>query len=257
MPEVTSLRNHANGYIEPNLPDAEDVKNVCYLIVNCVLENCMSSLEHLSNEYMSEWPARPKHVDCLVKDARSILRGSKADWEWCRKSLKHPRKRWFVASIFAKAPVPKSLLPLMIEAAIEVENPSTNRQFIEPCIRSLGALHVLKALRKTLERGSVTEQTGVVDALYWVNSNPRNEDLADERASLRQSMIRLFLETDFVPLQRSIISKLEPIPGTVEPLFEQVMAKARNHEDEYLRHRVEIQAGLSVGPFQMLPPRNR
>lgn len=216
----------------------------------------MSSLDRICNEYISEWPGRPKHVDSLVQDARSILRGSHEDWEWCREALKYPRKRWFIASLFARVPVPKRLLSSMVQTAIEVECPSTNRQFIEPCVRSLGALCLLKALRKTIEGGSVTEQTGAVDALYWVNSNPRNEDLTEERASLRQHMIRLFLETDFVPLQRSIISKLEPIQGEIEPLYEQVVVKARSHEDEYIRHRVEIQVGSSEGPFQMLPPRN-
>ena len=216
----------------------------------------MSSLDRICDEYISKWPGRPQNVDSLVQDAKSNMRGSHEDLEWCREALKHPRKRWFVASLFAKAPVPRRLQSSMIQAAVEVENPSTNRQFVEPCVRSLGALGTLKTLRKTLEEGSVVEQTGAVDALYWVNSNPRNEDLADERASLRQIMIRLFLEIDFVPLQRSIISKLTPTSGEVEPLFEQVVAAARSHGDEYIRHRVEIQVGSSAGPFRMIPPRN-
>ncbi len=215
----------------------------------------MSSLDRICDEYISEWPRRPKHVDSLVQDARSTMRGSHEDWEWCREALKHPRKRWFVASLFAKVPVPRRLLSSMVQAAIEVECPSTNRQFIEPCVRSLGALDLLKVIRETMEEGSVSEQAGAVDALYWVNSNPKNEDLADERASLRQNMIRLFLETDFLPLQRSIISKLEPISGEVEPLFTQVVATARSHEDEYIRQRVEIQVGSSEGPFRILPQR--
>ena len=212
----------------------------------------MSSLDRICDEYIRH----PKHVDSLVQDARSIIGGSHEDWEWCRKALKHPIKRWFVAKLFAKTPVPRRLLSSMVQAAIKVECPSTNRNFIEPCVRSLGALRPLKALRRTMEERSVVKQTGAVDALYWVNSNPKNEDIAGERAALRQNMIRLFLETGFVPLQRSIISKLEPISGEVETLFEQVVATARSHEDEYIRHRIEIQIGSSEGPFQMLPPRN-
>lgn len=216
----------------------------------------MSSLGRICDKYISEWPGRPKDVDSLAQQARSIMRGSHEDWDWCCEALKHPQKRWFVAHLFAKAPVPKRLLSSMIQAAIEVENPSTNRQFIEPCLRSLGALGILKLLRKTVEEGSVIEQTGAVDALYWVNSNPRNEDVDDERALLRRNMISLFLETDFVPLQRSIISQLGPMSGEVEPQFEQVVAIARIHPDEYIRHRVDIQVGASEEPFRMLPPRN-
>lgn len=216
----------------------------------------MCPLNRFCDEYISEWPRRPKNVDILLQNARSAMRGSNEDCAWCREALEDPKKRWFVASLFSKAPVPKRLLSAMVEAAIDVDNPSTNRQFIEPCIRSLGALSVLKALRKALDYGGVAKQTGAVDALYWVNSNPREEDLSQERALLRKIMIRLFLETDFVPLQRSIISKLKLNAEDEDPLLKQVVTLARNHGDEYIRHRVEIQLGSSDGPFQALPQRN-
>ena len=216
----------------------------------------MSLLDRFCDEYISEWPGRPKNVDSLINDARSAMQGSNEDWDWCREALEHPQKRWFVAKLFSRSPVPKRLLSSMVAAAIDVGNPSTNRHFIEPCIRSLGALGVLEALRKTLQEGSATEQTGAVDALYWANSNPRDEDLSDERALLRRIMVRLFLQTDFVPLQRSIISKLKPNSVEDDPLFDQVVAKARNHEDDYIRHRVEVQIGLSDGLLRPFPQRN-
>lgn len=216
----------------------------------------MSSLDRFCKEYISEWSGHPEHLDRLLKDARSAMQGSNEDWVWCRESLEHSKKRWFVARLFAKSPVPGRLLSSMIEAAIDVDNPSTNRHFIEPCVRSLGALYVLKALHKVLEGQSAIKQTGALDALYWVNTNPRQEDLSEERGLLRKITIKLFLETDYVPLQRSIISKLYPHSEDEDPRFSLVVEMARNHEDEYIRHRIEVQLGLSDGPLQILPLRN-
>ena len=143
----------------------------------------------------------------------------------------------------------------MIEAAIEVRNPSASRWFIEPCLRSLGAVSVLRALRTGLEGKDEVKQTGATDALYWVYFHPSKDDLSEELALLNEMMMRIFLETSFVPLHRSIISQLKPKLMKGSPLFEAVVVKARIHDDEYIKHRVEIQLGLSDGPLRMLPTR--
>ena len=74
------------------------------------------------------------------------------DLAWLTKALKDPHKKWFVAAIAARTEhlADNLFLPLM-RAAIEEVNPSANRAFVEPCMRTYGARRVNEYLLNVLE----------------------------------------------------------------------------------------------------------
>src|SRR5262249_20887850 len=61
---------------------------------------------------------------------------------WLAESLNAPARKGFVAGVFQFQPVPRRLLGPMLHAAVLERNPSFNRVFFEPCLRSLGGRRV-------------------------------------------------------------------------------------------------------------------
>jgi hypothetical protein len=104
----------------------------------------------------------------VVKEARRLLSSATPeDWETLRQALRDGERKWLVAAVFARSPVPKRLLAAMIHAAIAEVDPSLNRYFVEPCIASYGHRVVNEALLEYVEKGSDFEKAGAVNALYW------------------------------------------------------------------------------------------
>jgi hypothetical protein len=100
-------------------------------------------------------------------------------------------------------------------------NPSFNRVFIEPCVRSFGGNRVLAALLRYLESGT-------------------REFVGNEDVQVRRRIIPML--------------RLEPerYPEELRPLVARAIEIARAHPDEYVRHRIEIQLGAG-GPYMALP----
>lgn len=187
---------------------------------------------------------------------RRIGRNPQDDWRWLAEALADPERKWFVAGMFAHAPVPRRLLRPMLRAGVLERNPSANRRFIEPCVASLGGRRVLEGLLRYLESGNDAEKAGAVSALYWAGGNPRNEALDALRERIRHAMLREFVANQDLNLRRQIISmlRLEPeaYPVELRPLIPAAIEIARTHADEYIRHRVEVQLGAS-GPLMAIP----
>jgi hypothetical protein len=58
---------------------------------------------------------------------------------WMTEALGHEERKWFVAEIFRNSKsVPEGLFISMLDAGIDGVNPSLNRSFIEPVVRSFG-----------------------------------------------------------------------------------------------------------------------
>ncbi len=73
----------------------------------------------------------------VVKDARhSLSEATAEDWRLLEEALHDPERKWLVAEVFSRAPVPKRLLKAMLRAGVYEVNPSFNRYFVEPCIAS-------------------------------------------------------------------------------------------------------------------------
>ncbi|MFX0063450.1 MAG: hypothetical protein ACFFC7_14835 [Candidatus Hermodarchaeota archaeon] len=197
------------------------------------------------------------------------------DLDWLTKALKDSRKKWFVAAIAARTEqlADSLFLPLM-RAAIEEVNPSANRAFVEPCIRAYGTRRVNEHLLDVLETGEPFEQAGAVNALYWANvrltfigsvpeftlehatpeSRAEYEAMYDILHRKRMLYLECFVSSKDVNVQRSLIAGLnldpDAYPDSHKPLVDKAINLARSHEDEYIRHRVEVQLGTE----RMLKP---
>jgi len=178
--------------------------------------------------------------------------------------LADPRRKWFVAFLAKEGRrLPSSLHEAMLRAAIDEPNPSYNRSFVEPCVVAMGHAAVLHALHDEIEHGA--NAAGAAQAIYWVGavrlSEPATDELRQEWTRGRRLMLETFVRREDVDLRRRILPHLnlqkpESYPEDVRALIGEVVAIARAHPDEYIRHRVEIQLG-SGGPYRALPPKER
>lgn len=65
-------------------------------------------------------------------------------------------------------PVPRTLLDPLLLAALLEPNPSANRLFIEPCVRTFGPSEVASRIAALSDHPGVAEHGGVDKAMYWV-----------------------------------------------------------------------------------------
>jgi len=209
--------------------------------------------------------------ELLTRRARTALQNRRLkDLEWLVAALSNAERKWFVARALARGrQMPRGLFAPMIRAAVYEVNPSLNRQFIEPCIWAFGPRPVNEALLDYLVGGTDFEKAGAVNALYWASSPlmgmreapdlcEQYEGLGDIRLRKRALLLREFMGNSSVEVRRSIIAQLpferELFPADCWPLLPQAIRIAREHPDDYIRHRVEIQLG-SGGLLDALPHR--
>jgi hypothetical protein len=190
-----------------------------------------------------------------VKAARQLVSSIRAaGWSWLEEALNNDRRKWFVAAFFKSYPVPRRMLKPMLFAGVLEKNPSYNRDFIEPCVKSFGPETLLIQLLEYLESGSDEEKAGAASALYWVGGD--DDSTADRRQRIRCQLLREFVHNSHLEVRRRIIPMLElrarEYPKDLRPLTRQAIDIARSHSDEYIRHRVEIQLG-GCGPLLPLP----
>lgn len=204
----------------------------------------------------------------FVKKARIFLStATPTDLDILSAALEENERKWFVAAIFSRSPVPKRLLKAMLRAGVYEVNPSLNQYFIEPCISSYGHRVVNEALLEVLENGNDFEKAGAVNALYWAgmtlyfddykrgfaleNATPESRaaylELMDVWERKRCLLLREFIANENVDVRRCIIPSLNldkaDYPDQFKPLLAQAVEIARNHDDDYIRHRVEVQLG--------------
>src|SRR5262245_12685960 len=99
------------------------------------------------DEYYRGWrDARGRRGDeayLRIQAARKrVQNNTPEDWEWLRSSLSDAERKWFVAAVFRFQPVPKRLFASLLRAAVVERDPSYNRLFIDPCVRSFGTARV-------------------------------------------------------------------------------------------------------------------
>jgi hypothetical protein len=187
---------------------------------------------------------------------KRVAQNTPDDWRWLVEALGDSDRKWFVAGVFKFQPVPKRLFGPMLRAGVLERNPSFNRAFIEPCVRSLGARRVLEALLRYLESGTDAEKAGAASALYWSGGNPRHEELRELQDRLRCRLLQEFVSNPDLNVRRRIIPSLrlvpEAYPEELRSLILVAVEVARSHPDAYIRHRVEVQLGAG-GPFMAIP----
>ncbi len=195
-----------------------------------------------------------------VRSARRLCSSIGAGgWDWFERSLHDEERKWFTAAVFKAQPVPKELADRMLRAGVLEKNPSFNRSFVEPCVKSFGATRVLCALLEYLQSGTDAEKAGAASALYWVPRQPGIDPDAELRQKIRCQMLREFVNNDDLEVRRRIIPMLvldeSKYPEDVRPFAAKAIVIARAHPDQYIRHRVEVQLGAS-GPFMAIPDAN-
>lgn len=199
-----------------------------------------------------------------------IANPSQRDAQWIAEALhdgaQWPGSRaWFVADLIWRAGVvPEVFLIPLIDAGIAEVNPSANREFIEPCVKSLGRRRVCEYLLDVVQSGTDFQIAGAVNALYWGlfavrESADANDALEDLWARTNELLLTTFVANTNVDVRRSLIGHLEldanAYPLHLRGLVTEAIVLARHHDDPYIRHRVEVQLGNHMGLFAPLPHR--
>lgn len=98
---------------------------------------------------------------------KRVADNSAEDWDWLLAALADPTKKWFVAKLFQRQPIPRRLLAAMMQAAVVDVDASTNKWMIAPCLETFGREAVLAELERLRDNGLATEAR-FNQALYWL-----------------------------------------------------------------------------------------
>jgi len=202
------------------------------------------------------------------------------DIEWFKHALEDDIKNKFVASVFFRTDIalPAELYEPMLRAAVYEIDPSYNRYFVDPCIEAFGLRRVNNSLLEVVRNGDNFEKAGAVNALYHASppglafqgmppaytkeyALPESVQAYEEYKDVRMERDCLFLK-EFVnnpntEVRQSLIPHLnldDPsyYPDDIRPLVNEAIRIAESHEDEYIRHRLEIK--LDKEPPRTKPP---
>jgi hypothetical protein len=224
-------------------------------------------------------PVKPfKLPDAAV---RRISSPTSEDLRWLTVALKHDERKWFVAEVARRSmSLADGLFAPLLDAGIDEVNPSFNRSFIEPCLSAFGPRRVNEYLLGVVESGTDFRKAGAVNALYWAQvglsfpgsapsfsieyatpeSRAAYEALGDLWERKRRLLLKTFVSNPNVDVRRSIIPSLKlnaaDYPEDLRPLVARAIEIARGSDDEYIRHRVEVQLG-NVKLLAPLPHRKK
>jgi len=162
---------------------------------------------------------------------------------WFSEALSHSDKKWFVVDLFSIGILPNSLFKDMLMAGVLERNPSANRVFIEVCIKHRGLKSVLELLIHYIKYGSNIEKAGAIQARYWATHNCLNEDIDDLKLKFKSLVLDEFIQNEDVSVRTNIVPflELEAYPDFMREKFFQAARIARDHESEYIRHRIKLQ----------------
>jgi hypothetical protein len=187
-----------------------------------------------------------------VRQRYNRLGREDAEWLLDHLSTQHvyPDTNAFVGMVLEVAhQLPDSLFQSLIRAAVYETNPSTNRYFAEPAVRAFGFQRVAERLLEYLNDGTNFEKGGAANAFYWARVAARDdkEPYTDLRQRIRDKYLTEFVSNADTQVRRCIIPSLDTDESAYSPDIRGLVAVAieiaRNHEDDYIRHRIEVQLG--------------
>ncbi|MBE1162988.1 hypothetical protein [Dyella acidiphila] len=109
--------------------------------------------------------------DLLGEAASGFPKNRVPDLAWFVAALNEPRKKWFVAKTLERVnPVPSILLDPLLAAALEESNPSANRVFIAPCVRTFGKEAVKVRLNELAAQSERYADESLAQAMYWAEA---------------------------------------------------------------------------------------
>jgi hypothetical protein len=224
-------------------------------------------------------PAKPFKLPNAA--VRRMTTPTSDDLRWLTEALKHEERKWFVAEVARRSKsLAEAFFDPVLDAGIDEVNPSFNRSFIKPCVSTFGLRRVIEYLLGVVASGTDFRKAGAVNALYRANASlrfPGNvpsysieyatpesraayEVLMDLHERKRKLLLETFVANPSVDVRRSIIGKLNlnaaDYPESHRPLVARAVEIARSSQDEYIRHRVEVQLG-NVHVFAPLPHRKK
>jgi hypothetical protein len=104
----------------------------------------------------------------LLQAARKrVAENTSEDWEWLKNALADASKKWFVAWLFVRQPIPRRLFSAMMRAAVVDVDASSNKWMLAPCLETFGRKMVVEELERLREDGIATED-GLKQASYWL-----------------------------------------------------------------------------------------
>lgn len=219
--------------------------------------NDLTPLTSCWNDLYSAWaalvgkPGQEAYLQLQVARKRTN-KNSPKDWQWLADSLADQDKKLFVALVFKDQPVPKKLFTPFLFAAVLHKDPSGNRLFIEPCVRTWGAQAVKERLLQYLRTGTNEEKAGAASAFYWVRG-AIDEELSRQ---IRTALLLEFCKNEDLNVRRRILPRLQldptVYPEEIRPFDVEAISIARAASDEYILHRIEVQLGAG-GPLKPIP----
>ncbi|MFV2104423.1 hypothetical protein [Micromonospora sp. LOL_024] len=180
---------------------------------------------------------------------------------WC-----HRARRTAGAAIAARVghasdgPVPEEWFTPLIRAAVHEPDPSFVRDLIGPAVAAYGRRRVRLALLDYIETGIAADAAGAARAWYWTLvplryhvslHTPTPESVAEQKKyhdldrRYDEAGLRRFVTDEDLDVRRCLLPGLllraDAYPADMHTLVTHAIEIARTSEDEYLRHRVEIQ----------------
>ena len=177
-------------------------------------------------------------------------------WAWVERAVFDNERRWFVAAVFGHASAPRRVAEWLLHAGVLESDPSRNRWLIEPAVGVLGASRVLERLLTYLRDGSFKEKAGAASAAYWVRPSEADTSYPEVARAFRDEMLQQFVACADLTVQQRIVPMLSMAPESysagVSELLPAAIAKARESDDDYVRHRIAVQLG-EEHQFRALP----
>jgi hypothetical protein len=120
------------------------------------------------NKIRDKYVANKKKTEVISNIASHFPRDNPEKLKWLISALKDEKKKWFVAEIMEKInPIPKSLFENLILASMLEPNPSTNKYFILPCLKTYSRDQIKEVMDKYSKHPEVIENDGYDKVAYW------------------------------------------------------------------------------------------
>jgi hypothetical protein len=249
--ERIPLRRAVLEAIARSHPDARDWETRCEGFLRL-------SRFHTAYPYPGETEPPPASTEAIEEASRlpamavHYLHGSAEDLKWLSNALFDERKKWFVVRLIRMTEsLPPALLEPLVCAAINEQDASRNRHFVEAAVHGVGLATVHERLLWYMRQGVDAEKAGAMRALYWCPP-PDAASLKETARGLLNAFLR---ETD-LDVQRNALSKLSlfdwrAMEAGLQAQLGEVLQRATSHPDVYIRHRADVLRGEARA---FLPP---
>ena len=134
------------------------------------------------NEILADFKeSNPSLTDELTRELIQTLEESNDGWS----------KKYFVADLlYYYDSFDQSLMEPMLQSAIDFRDPSFNRIFLRPCLRSFGGKTVVHWLSEKFKAATFKERIGISSLMYWLNVS------AEDTTELRETLLKAAGTTD-------------------------------------------------------------